>query len=324
MTFLSQFNSNLLALSDTPPVQAIIRAVDNDGIDPKSNDTFEVWVNRLTQIFAASARNKDFYQQIRYLDENGQEMVRVDFKNGEVDIVSGTDRLQNKSGSSYFTEVTGLKTGDIFISALNAAIEAARAGEQGRGFAVVADEVRPLAGRVTQATSEIAGLIDGVQKSVEESVGATERGTARVEEGSRLAAEAGSSLTEIQEAVLVITQQVELISSAAEEVTASSEEMVKSIESVSAITEETTAATEEMAASSDEVQQSMTQIQKITEKSGAAIEGSSASTEELSSQVEEVVASSAALGDMGSTLTEAISVFKLDADDVSGTEDPAA
>ena len=198
------------------------------------------------------------------------------------------------------------------LLALNAAIEAARAGEQGRGFAVVADEVRQLAERVTQATSEIAGLIDGVQSGVDESVKATEKGTSEVEQGSKLAAEAGSSLNEIKEAVSTVSGQVELISTAATQVSASSDQMVQSIESVSAITEETSAATEEMAASNDEVQTSMDQITSITRETGEAVETSSASTEELSSQVEELVASASALGEMAGTLTNAVSVFKLD------------
>lgn len=198
------------------------------------------------------------------------------------------------------------------LLALNAAIEAARAGEQGRGFAVVADEVRQLAERVTQAASEIAGLIDGVQSGVDESVKATEKGTSEVEQGSKLAAEAGSSLNEIKEAVSTVSGQVELISTAATQVSASSDQMVQSIESVSAITEETSAATEEMAASNDEVQTSMDQITSITRETGEAVETSSASTEELSSQVEELVASASALGEMAGTLTNAVSVFKLD------------
>ncbi|NQW19316.1 MAG: hypothetical protein HQ477_01130, partial [Chloroflexi bacterium] len=54
------------------------------------------------------------------------------------------------------------------------------------------------------------------------------------------------------------------------------------------------------------------------------VEESSAATEELSSQVEEVVASASALGDMAGVLTSAVARFKLSNDGSSGRGQLAA
>ena len=89
------------------------------------------------------------------------------------------------------------------ILALNAAVEAARAGEQGRGFAVVASEVRALAGRSAEAAKEIKSLINA---SVE-----------RVEQGSALVNEAGTTMNEVVTSIRRVTDMMGEISSASNE-----------------------------------------------------------------------------------------------------------
>lgn len=84
------------------------------------------------------------------------------------------------------------------VLSLNAAIQAAMAGESGRGFAVVADEVQRLAERSSEATRQIADLINNIQSDTNEAVTSMERATSEVVEGSRVADAAGKALHEIE------------------------------------------------------------------------------------------------------------------------------
>ncbi len=116
LTFMGQFSADVLAQSDVPPVQGIVRARDNNGVDPVENNTYQTWVKRLNQIFTAESRNKKFYRKLRYLNENGDEMVRVDYDDGQVTIFSETDKLQNRKNEEFFTKTKELKKGEVYIS----------------------------------------------------------------------------------------------------------------------------------------------------------------------------------------------------------------
>lgn len=203
------------------------------------------------------------------------------------------------------------------LLALNAAIEAARAGEQGRGFAVVADEVRKLAERSSGATKEIADLITSIQNGVGEAVKAMEDGNKEVDDGYKLATDAGESLTDILKTVEEVGEQVEKISGAAVELSTLSEDMVKVTDGVSSVVQENTAATEEMSASSDQVSKSIEAVAGVSEESSAATQQVSAAAEEMSAQVEEVVASAQSLAQMSKELQESVSAFKVTGDGTS-------
>ena len=197
------------------------------------------------------------------------------------------------------------------LLALNAAIEAARAGEQGKGFAVVADEVRKLAERSSLATKEIAALIKGIQKTVNEAVNAMKESASEVEAGVTRANSAGVVLDNILTAAESVYKQAEDAGTAAAKVSAAASELVEAVDTVSAVIEENTAATEEMAANSTELTQAIENIASVSEENSAAVEEVSASTEEVSAQVEEVSASASSMMEMAQGLQQIVAQFKL-------------
>jgi len=120
------------------------------------------------------------------------------------------------------------------ILALNAAVEAARAGEQGRGFAVVASEVRSLAGRSAEAAREIKELIGA---SVE-----------RVEAGSTLVDRAGTTMSEVVQAIGRVTDIVGEISAASREQSQGVAQAGEAITQMDQATQQNAALVEESAA----------------------------------------------------------------------------
>ncbi len=125
------------------------------------------------------------------------------------------------------------------LLALNAAIEAARAGEQGKGFAVVADEIRKLAERAARATKDITGLIKGIQVETSEAVTVMEEGTREVEEGTKLADQAGAALREIEQIVKQTSTLMTDITRAASDQVKSTESVVNTMGTISQLTQET-------------------------------------------------------------------------------------
>jgi len=166
-------------------------------------------------------------------------------KGGDVVAQVVTTMQDINASSKKIADIIGVIDGIAFqtnILALNAAVEAARAGEQGRGFAVVAAEVRNLAQRSAQAAKEIKGLIGA---SVD-----------RVEDGTRLVADAGSTMTEI----------------------------VGSVQRVSDIIAEITAAAAEQSDGIGQVNTAVNNLDQMTQQNAALVEESAAAAESLKDQ----------------------------------------
>jgi len=112
---MAEARHSLMIVRDTPPIQAIIRTRDAGGIDPLTGDSLALWEKRLQIIFASFISQLPQIQQFRYLDEQGNELVRVDGINARTHVVAA-DRLQNKANHSYFHEGIKLGKDAVYIS----------------------------------------------------------------------------------------------------------------------------------------------------------------------------------------------------------------
>jgi len=154
--------------------------------------------------------------------------------------------------SKKIADIIGVIDGIAFqtnILALNAAVEAARAGEQGRGFAVVAGEVRSLAQRSAEAAKEIKALIGA---SVD-----------RVESGSRLVNDAGTTMTEIVASVQRVTDIIGEISAASTEQSQGIVEVKGAIGEVDQMTQQNAALVEESAAAAESLKEQATKLAAV-------------------------------------------------------------
>jgi signal transduction histidine kinase len=106
---LSAVESDLLYLAN----QAVLRDFLSGG---KANK------QTLQDEYLLFSRHKAIYDQIRYLDHGGQEIIRINFNNGSPSVVPETE-LQPKASRYYFSQALLLDRGQIFVSPFDLNVE---------------------------------------------------------------------------------------------------------------------------------------------------------------------------------------------------------
>ena len=206
--------------------------------------SLEETASSMEEITSTIRHNSDNARQANQLSHSATTVAQ---KGGEV-VAQVVDTMGSINASSKkIVDIIGVIDGIAFqtnILALNAAVEAARAGEQGRGFAVVASEVRNLAQRSASAAKEIKELInDSVDK---------------VDLGSHLVDQAGSTMKEV----------------------------VESVKRVSAIISDITAAGAEQSGGIEQINVAVTQMDQMTQQNAALVEEAAAAASSLQQQAE--------------------------------------
>lgn len=97
-------------IANTPAVRALI---ENNNPAQRYN---------VQQLFLAFSQQQKIFNQIRFLDVQGQEVVRVDSNHQQAYAIP-EDQLQNKKDRYYFQDAMALKAGEVFISPLDLNVE---------------------------------------------------------------------------------------------------------------------------------------------------------------------------------------------------------
>ena len=199
--------------------------------------SLEETASSIEELTGTVKQNADNAQQASQLSESAKTEAE---KGGSVVSQAIAAMSEINQASKKIADIIGVIDEIAFqtnLLALNAAVEAARAGEQGRGFAVVAAEVRNLAQRSAGAAKEIKTLInDSVQK---------------VDEGSRLVDESGSTLEEIVNSVQKVNDIIAEIAAASSEQSIGIDQINKAIAQMDEMTQQNASLVEEAAAASE-------------------------------------------------------------------------
>ncbi len=109
---------DVLFLSRTLPMEGIVRAQLNNGVDPSDGVNEAEWERRLGAIFAALIESRPSYVRLRYIGtaNGGREIVRVDRAADGTVRPTPPDLLQVKGDLSFFEETAKLPEGQVYVS----------------------------------------------------------------------------------------------------------------------------------------------------------------------------------------------------------------
>ncbi|WP_413944434.1 methyl-accepting chemotaxis protein [Bdellovibrio sp. HCB-162] len=221
--------------------------------------SLEETVAALEEMTSMVQMNSDNAKQAAALSSSSRDSAEQGEKEIQSLIKSMTEISQSSKKIEEIIHVIDDIAFQTNLLALNAAVEAARAGEQGKGFAVVAEAVRALAQRSASSAKDISSLI-------KESV-------SQIEEGSKIADESGTVLTNIVTSIKKVADLNNEIAAASAEQTTGIQQIGKAMNQLDQASQSNAASAEEIAATSGEISNLAVTAQNLTVELNSVILG---------------------------------------------------
>ncbi|MFC1802173.1 ATP-binding protein, partial [Patescibacteria group bacterium] len=113
--YLNNFERDVITISNLPDIEDLVSFCGSYSCDDVKK--------RIQKTFVAFAESYPEYMQVRYIDEIGNEIVRVDRDDIKNVRVIDSSHLQNKSNRYYFKKSIDIPRGKVYISELDLNIE---------------------------------------------------------------------------------------------------------------------------------------------------------------------------------------------------------
>jgi methyl-accepting chemotaxis protein len=208
-------------------------------------------VKQTAQLSTQKAKSvSDSAQKITLVSETGKKSVSESIEA----MKQIREQMEGIAESIVRLSEQGQAIGEIMLSvndlaeqsnllAVNASIEAAKAGEQGKGFSVVAQEVRNLAEQSKQATVQVRGILNDIQKATNAAVMVTEQGSKVVEAGVKQSEQAGESVQQLAESITEAAHAATQIAASSQQQMVGMDQVAQAMESIKTASAQNVAST---------------------------------------------------------------------------------
>jgi methyl-accepting chemotaxis protein len=110
--FLENISADLFYLRDSSAVNLYLSGLNGD------KESSQLLLENLTSNLHVFSGKRKIYHQIRFINKDGMEIVRVNYDDSSAN-VTPKDKLQNKKGRYYFDDAIKLKKDELMISPLD-------------------------------------------------------------------------------------------------------------------------------------------------------------------------------------------------------------